>query len=202
MVPLFLGTRISSHTTLPLQKTRRTLNWLQVLVAGHMKVMPAFFPRLPICLAKMCLVVLRHILELPGHTMVLLCTFQACNGYLVPITSPKCVRHVPKVCLGIIHLFSKKMIWWKADKKKKKQAILLHYLCADLLTCHKTRTSFGMDKEPVETKLQILKVPPSLFESSAQGVTNHYPGVSVAQCTMYRAALFCPICHRVWWVWL
>jgi len=40
-----------------------------------------------------------------------------------------------------------------------------------------------MDKEPVETKLQILKVPPSLFESSAQGVTNHYPGVSVAQCT-------------------
>ncbi len=93
-----------------LTENKEDLKLVQVLIAGHMKVLPAFFPRLPICLAKMCLVVLRHILELPRHTMVLLCTFCTCNGYLVPITSPKCVRHVPKVCLGIIHLFSKKMI--------------------------------------------------------------------------------------------
>jgi hypothetical protein len=142
-----------------------------------------FFSRLPICLAKMCLVVLRHILELPRHTMVLLCTFWTCKGIWCPLQAQKCVQHVPKLCLGIIHIYSTKMIWWKADKEKKKQAILLHYFGADLMTCHKTWTWFGMDKEPVETNLQILKVPCSLFESSAQGVTTHYPGVSVAQCT-------------------
>jgi len=76
-----------------------------------MKVLPAFFSPVAHLSGQDVSSGAKTRIGAAQTTMVLSCTFWACNGHLVPIASPKCVQHVPKVCLGIIHIYSKKMIW-------------------------------------------------------------------------------------------